>query len=140
MHIGGKMMQDDNPTPINIPRNYKVQGKWKGMYLRNLFEAAVVDVAVAFIILGTPLIWQLKVILIVVFVALFSVLLVHGINGKSTLQFLVTYIKFVYKKKIYHFQNLEEVYGQTGQNRKESSGRSNLEKLLEDRKSKKQKV
>lgn len=134
-------MQDDNPTPINIPKNFRVPGKWKGMYIRNLFEAAVVDFIIVILVLRTPFIWQLKTILIVVFVALFSALLIRGINGKSTLQFFASYIHFVYHKKVYHFKNLEDVYyGTASEDREESAGKSNLEKLLERRKSKKEKV
>ena len=128
----------DDPVIIPIPRNYKVPGKWKHFYIRNLCEAALVALFFLWIALQTPFIWQIKALVAIAFGGGGAIFCVVGINEKSTFQFLFDYLKFVYTKRIYHFQNLEEVYGKACNDREEDSeygesteGKSNLDIFLE---------
>lgn len=129
--------RDAPPVVINIPKNYKVPGKWKHFYVRNIMEAAVVDLLLFQMIVSSPFVFQIKVVAGVLLMILATIFMVGGINEKSTFQFLFGYIKYVYTRKDYHFEKLEEVYGKAHRDRKESDdepgettiGRSKLEQI-----------
>ena len=111
---------DDRPVVISIPKNYRVPGKWKHFYIRNISEAVAVDFFLFQIIVNSPFVFQIKIVGGVLILALATIFLVSGINEKSTFQFLYGYIKYVYTRKDYHFEKLEDVYGKAHSNREEN--------------------
>lgn len=127
-----------------IPLNYKVKGKWRNMYIRNILEAVVVIIAFASIIMSSRFIWQIKWFLMIGGAAGLGALFINGINDLSVTQWLISYIKYIYTKRKYHFENLEDIYGeainsgtQDTKAQNSAGGTSRLDRIIRSAKSKK---
>ena len=109
--------QDENLNCYAIPSNYKVRGKFKKFYIRNLIEAGIATLLVVSVLWGTKFIWEVKLGACIIFGALTAVGFVNGIKNYSVSQFFIMYIKFLYTNRLYHYKPMEEIYGEADKDR-----------------------
>ena len=128
-------MEDQKLDSYLIPINYKVPGKWKRFYIRNLLEAGIAVFLIGSFVIHTRLIWQAKFILACLLCGAAAAVFVNGINDLSVSEFTIRYIRFIFRKYIkYHYKKPELIYGEIDQDREngeQEKGNSNYERLKE---------
>ena len=129
-------MEDQKLESYVIPGNFRVPGKWRRFYIRNLAEAGIAVLVTGSVITGSRLIWQAKFIAACLVCGSAAALFINGINGMSVSEFGLRYARFVFRKYIrYHFRRPELIYGEIGKDSKEreerKSGKRPWERLVE---------
>ncbi len=109
--------KDETLNCYSIPSNYKVRGKFKKYYIRNIVEAAIATLLVVSVLWGTKFIWEVKLGACIIFGALTAVGFLNGIKNYSVSQFLIMYVKFLYTNRLYHYKPMEEIYGEADKDR-----------------------
>lgn len=103
-------VQDVSQREIKIPENYSAQKKFANLVkTRNLIEAAIWFVIVGGYIYKTPLLFKVRIILIVSIGGSIAIFNLIGIKNMSISQFIIAYIKFLRGKKNYHLRSVANV-------------------------------
>lgn len=109
--------KDESLNCYSIPSNYKVRGKFKKFYIRNIIEASIATLFVISVLWGTKFIWEIKLGACIIFGALVAVLFLNGIKNYSVSQFIIMYLKFLYTNRLYHYKPMEDIYGEADKDR-----------------------
>ena len=103
-------MQDEVEKKYYVPKNYKVKGKFKGFYIRNLVEAGVLGLLVGFILYNSlPFIKMARLIIAGIYTIGMCVFCMVGVGDRSLCQFIVAWLRYVMTRKLYRYKPLEDV-------------------------------
>lgn len=103
-------MQDVEEKKYYVPNNYKVKGKYKGFYIRNLVEAAILGVGVGFVLYkALPFIKMANLAIAGTYAIGMCVFCIIGVGDRSLCEFIVAWLRYVMTRKLYTFKPLENV-------------------------------
>ena len=104
------MIEDEKLNEYVIPENYSMGFSLFGRPVQNLVEAVVMTFIVFRIIMEIPFLFKIKICVLLFFCMSAFMLGLIGIKGESVGTFLVGYIKYIFKRRVYVFRNPEKSY------------------------------